>query len=44
MSLGAWEAPAGFADLTFLFQDKGRQFGENHRISKYNIFGIGHSI
>lgn len=43
MSLGAWEA-AGFADLIFLLQDKGRQFAENHRISKCNIFGIDHSI
>lgn len=43
MSLEAWEA-AGFAALTFLFQDKGREFAENHGISKCDIFSIGHSI
>lgn len=36
MNLGAQEA-AVLAGLTVLFQDKGKQFAENHRISKCNI-------
>lgn len=36
MNLGGQEA-AVLANLTFLFQDKGKWFAWNHRISKGNI-------